>query len=816
MKTITLVRVFLASPGDLREERRLAKEAVDEINQQIAPRLGYRVELMGWEDTLPGYGRPQDKINLDLDICELFLGIMWKKWGTPPSLDGEYTSGFEEEFERSYKRCSETGKPEMAMFFKEIGKDYLSDPGDDLKKVLSFRERLIENKSILFQEFTDPYEFQRRVRQKITEYLLELEQSEINDREGESARSKAHEAHVSNDSGSDYTKSPFSPEGHNFLKYLLDKTADDENSNTITSYEVARFRLLSNTITESGNDKPYFGVHDANILFINKHVDFSYQELSKLVDCGLENIKHENVPYWYWYTIFIKTATTDVFFYKTLFFDNINVCVGALEAMRLCGLVPPNKGQLNNRKFYISKWLSDTSTDEIKIAALRYLKLHGKEKDLDAIENELAKANPKTQRPSLEAILEIQFQYSKGNAIKTAFSNQFDIIDEILLNKVLSISSTLDEETLRLGLKHRNINIRLESIRRLIDRKLLKHDQLTEFNDDPSITIRKEVVYFHLNRNQPLDDSKVKQILVKPKSLAGLLQTTDEEGEEHYSQYLYTKHLKLTRRELLALTKNSIFLNLPAYFALCERYFGSQANEIREDIADCYKSKFEGHLEFLRNNKLPDDIINKHVESREHLCNRLTRKALDLLCNKNNIVDLNRIRFNMSLGIVKSSPDELAYLAKHGDWEDIHFILSADKEFVGRLFMTILPADYEWYRLKAKVIYSLGKNRFNDLLSMDIPSDVLPQLLKLSPASKFGELTETVIMDLLTNENEKVRKNTVLKLIQSLKKQNIKSLLTAYLERQEYRYYNVLVWLDFGVSMPKAIVKNAAKIALED
>jgi hypothetical protein len=45
-----VIRVFLASPGDLDEERRAAKETVDEINKTWFESLGYHVELMGWED----------------------------------------------------------------------------------------------------------------------------------------------------------------------------------------------------------------------------------------------------------------------------------------------------------------------------------------------------------------------------------------------------------------------------------------------------------------------------------------------------------------------------------------------------------------------------------------------------------------------------------------------------------------------------------------------------------------------------------------------------------------------------------------------
>ncbi len=176
---IKLVRVFLASPGDLANERRLAYDAVTEINKTIAKRLGYMVDLVAWEDTAPGAGRPQAIINKDLDSCELFIGIIWKKWGTPPDNEGIFSSGFEEEFELSFLRRKNTGKPEMAMYFKQVASEILADPGDDLKKVLAFKDKLIKGKAILFNEFAEPSIFQRYVREKITEYLFSLRDASL-------------------------------------------------------------------------------------------------------------------------------------------------------------------------------------------------------------------------------------------------------------------------------------------------------------------------------------------------------------------------------------------------------------------------------------------------------------------------------------------------------------------------------------------------------------------------------------------------------------------------------------------------------------
>ncbi|MFG6107159.1 DUF4062 domain-containing protein [Leptothoe sp. EHU-05/26/07-4] len=87
-----ILTVFLASPGDLSEERKYARKVVDKINRVIASSVGWQIDLKGWEDTLPGTGRPQEIINADVDSCDLFLGMLWERWG---SSTGKYSSGFE-------------------------------------------------------------------------------------------------------------------------------------------------------------------------------------------------------------------------------------------------------------------------------------------------------------------------------------------------------------------------------------------------------------------------------------------------------------------------------------------------------------------------------------------------------------------------------------------------------------------------------------------------------------------------------------------------------------------------------------------------
>ncbi len=144
--------VFLASPGDLGEERKAARDSVERINKILARRIGWQIELLGWEDTLPGYQRPQTLINKEVDSCDLFLGVLWRRWGQDT---GKFSSGFKEEFIRARDRRKNTGEPELWLFFKDIDEENLKDPGDQLKQVLQFKEEQRKLKELMFKEFND-------------------------------------------------------------------------------------------------------------------------------------------------------------------------------------------------------------------------------------------------------------------------------------------------------------------------------------------------------------------------------------------------------------------------------------------------------------------------------------------------------------------------------------------------------------------------------------------------------------------------------------------------------------------------------------
>ena len=135
-----VVRVFIASPGDLGEERRLFREIISEVNRLKAHGMGIQLEPLGWEDTLPGVGRPQELINKDIKKCDLMILLLWKRWGTPT---GEYSSGFEEEYELAKRLLGGCGKlGDIMLYFRKIPDAMLADPGPQLRQVQKFKKKI--------------------------------------------------------------------------------------------------------------------------------------------------------------------------------------------------------------------------------------------------------------------------------------------------------------------------------------------------------------------------------------------------------------------------------------------------------------------------------------------------------------------------------------------------------------------------------------------------------------------------------------------------------------------------------------------------
>ena len=164
-ETITLYRIFLASPSDIIEERGVIEDVLKEWNIQHGPSAKARVELVSWHThAFPAAGdRPQGIINRQaLDNADIVVGIFWLKFGSPT---GVAASGTEEEIQRGVSQ----GKPVMVYFSRRTPEPSTPAKPREISKIDKFKKKYGEK--ALFWEYTEFEKFRRNFRNHLAHTL---------------------------------------------------------------------------------------------------------------------------------------------------------------------------------------------------------------------------------------------------------------------------------------------------------------------------------------------------------------------------------------------------------------------------------------------------------------------------------------------------------------------------------------------------------------------------------------------------------------------------------------------------------------------
>src|SRR3954453_6795149 len=154
---IDAYQVFIASPGGLDAERQAIRDEIRKFNESFMVELRTAFSSHGWEEVPGGISRPQELINELVVRCDYMILILGSRWGTEPATDGRFTSGTEEEFYVAQDCISSADMPmtDILVLFKGISAAQLSDPGKQLQRVLEFKIKLDESRSLLYKTFDD-------------------------------------------------------------------------------------------------------------------------------------------------------------------------------------------------------------------------------------------------------------------------------------------------------------------------------------------------------------------------------------------------------------------------------------------------------------------------------------------------------------------------------------------------------------------------------------------------------------------------------------------------------------------------------------
>ncbi|MCH8275522.1 MAG: tetratricopeptide repeat protein [Armatimonadetes bacterium] len=172
-------RVFIASPGGLQEERKKFREVVNGYTESDALPRGVLFTPVRWEETLGGIGGPQTFINKEIRECDFFLLLLWDRWRSRPDSSGQHkhSSHTEEEYHLALD-CYKDGELPMCQviaFFKAVDARQMSDPGEELKKVLDFKGNFDRDETIFYETFDHIDAFADRLRRYLAQWLRDHE-----------------------------------------------------------------------------------------------------------------------------------------------------------------------------------------------------------------------------------------------------------------------------------------------------------------------------------------------------------------------------------------------------------------------------------------------------------------------------------------------------------------------------------------------------------------------------------------------------------------------------------------------------------------
>jgi hypothetical protein len=166
------VRIFLGSPGDVPNERRLVRKVLHELNEVVGREKNVFFDLYESGQAYPTYGPDgQEAINQqllgDMRNYDIVLIIMWNRIGSPTPRD---ISGTVEEFHRAVAARKRRKKPDIWLFFRTgaPSSKVKIDPAQQ-KQVTKFKQQ-IRGKG-LFREFQGPAEYEETLRKSLQRWL---------------------------------------------------------------------------------------------------------------------------------------------------------------------------------------------------------------------------------------------------------------------------------------------------------------------------------------------------------------------------------------------------------------------------------------------------------------------------------------------------------------------------------------------------------------------------------------------------------------------------------------------------------------------
>ncbi len=159
------LKIFVAWPSDVEEERNRAEKVIQDLNRVFKHR-DCHLEMLDWKTVPASGGNPEQVILDEIKPSEwdVFLGILWKRFGTPPNYinphTGQpYTSGFEAEYDMAHALWQEDERPHLMLYRCNRPISSEIDDLDQLGLVRDFFHGIEKRYEVLYKRYGSPEDF---------------------------------------------------------------------------------------------------------------------------------------------------------------------------------------------------------------------------------------------------------------------------------------------------------------------------------------------------------------------------------------------------------------------------------------------------------------------------------------------------------------------------------------------------------------------------------------------------------------------------------------------------------------------------------
>jgi len=160
------IRVALASPNDVLEERAKVKRVVTEINPLLDRVLDVTIALRGWEDLPPEFSEagPQAIIDkaLRFEDADLFVAVFGGRLG----------QGTMHELRNACSDWSASGKPEIMVYFHQMQDSEPGTVGFPAELPEEFKDLAAKLDKALWGKYKTPDDLERKLRLALIEHAL--------------------------------------------------------------------------------------------------------------------------------------------------------------------------------------------------------------------------------------------------------------------------------------------------------------------------------------------------------------------------------------------------------------------------------------------------------------------------------------------------------------------------------------------------------------------------------------------------------------------------------------------------------------------